>query len=114
MVVINRLILLAVWEILSHNFPSVKGESFWSLTIDDDNKTITGGGTHIVLWIYGGTIIIEDIEGDLKFWGTTTSLIYHWSLLKELSDENELVAYQSPFFHILADCEVNFTGMVFV
>ena len=44
MVLINWLILLAVSENLSHNFPNLKGESVWSLTLGDDNKSITGEG----------------------------------------------------------------------
>ena len=55
MVVVNWVILLAVSENLSHNFSSLKCESVWSLTLNDDNKNINGGGSNNVLWIHGRT-----------------------------------------------------------
>lgn len=54
MVVLNWPVLLAVQENLSHIFSSLKSEYVLSLTLSDDDKKFTGGGTCALPWIYGG------------------------------------------------------------
>ena len=48
---LNWLILLAVSEKLCNNLFSLKGDSVWSPTLVDHNKSVTGEGTYTVLSI---------------------------------------------------------------
>ena len=57
--VINWQKLLAVSEKLFHNFFNFKRDSVWPPALGDDNKNITEEGTHTVVSIYGGTILIQ-------------------------------------------------------
>ena len=52
---LNWLILLAVSKKLYNNFFSFKGDSVWSPTLVDHNKSTTGEGTYTALSIYGVT-----------------------------------------------------------
>ena len=76
--------------------------SIWSLTLDVDNKVITGGGT-----------TLTEYWGDLKLWDTYNPLVYHGSLLKQQClILCRLVGYQS--FRFLSGCEISLSGMVCV